>query len=298
MDKEELDFLKKSGRIAGLALNYGAKLIKSGESVVKILDEVEKYIKDNGGDIAFPAQISINNVAAHFCPTDESDIVIKDDDIIKLDCGVSINGFIADNAKTVCPSGIHDDLIKASRDALNSALKIMKPGVELREIGKEIHDVITSRGFAPIRNLSGHGLDRYEIHSYPTVPNFDTGDNSYLSVGDVVAVEPFASTGAGVVYESSNCTLFTLSDEKPVRSPLTRDVLKEIKTFQGFPFTSRWLIRKFGPGKTAFALREMKVKEMLQEHPPLLDKGNGLVSQAEHSVIVGKQPLVYTRVDD
>ncbi|MCF7866971.1 type II methionyl aminopeptidase [Candidatus Woesearchaeota archaeon] len=298
MNSDELNFLKKSGVIAASALNHGAKLIKPGESVVKILDEVEKYIKDKDADLAFPAQISINSTAAHFCPTDENDIIIQDDDVVKLDCGVSVNGYIADNAKSVCPSGVHNDLIEASRDALNAAIKVIKNGVELREIGKEIQEVISAKGFSPIRNLSGHGLDKFEIHASPTIPNFDTGDDSYLETGNVIAIEPFASKGAGIVYESSNSTLFTLNDERPVRSSMTRDVLKEIKSYGPFPFTSRWLIRKFGVGKVSFALREMKQKEMLDEHPPLIDKDKGLVSQAEHSVIVDKKPVVYTRLED
>lgn len=299
MEKEELDFLRKAGNISAQALNHGAKMIKPGASVVQILDEVEKFIKEKDADLAFPAQISINNVAAHFCPTDKDDLEIKEDDVVKLDCGVSIEGYISDNAKTINPSGKYEELVKASRDALNAALKIMIPEVELREIGKEIQEVITSYGFSPIRNLSGHGLERYEIHAYPSIPNFDTGDDSYLEEGDVVAIEPFASTGAGIVYESSNNpTIFTLTDEKPVRSPMTREVLKEVKKLNGFPFTTRWLTRKFGEGKVSFALREMNIKKMLEKHPPLLDKNKGIVSQREHSVIVGKKPIVYTKLDD
>ena len=299
MDDEQLKFLKKAGQIGATALNHGAKMIRSGASVVQILNDVERFILDNGAQIAFPAQISINNVAAHFCPTDNDEVEIKDDDVVKLDCGASVNGYIADNAKTVNPSGEYNELVKASRNALNSALKIVAPDVELRMIGKEIQETISSYGFSPIKNLSGHGLGQYEIHTSPTIPNFDTGDTLKLKENDTIAIEPFASTGAGVVYESSNNpTIFSLINEKPVRSPLTRDVLKEIKKYDGLPFTTRWLTRKLGEGKVSFALRELNSKGMIHAHPPLLDKNKGLVSQAEHSVIVKDKPIIYTKLDD
>jgi len=298
MEREILEKYKKAGSISGRALILGKKLVKEGESVVKILDEIDQFIRKEGAIPAFPSQISINNVAAHFCPTDENDVILKEEDVIKLDVGACVDGYIGDNARTFVIGDKHKELQKCSREALNEVLKIIGPDTELQTIGKRIQEVITSYGFSPIRNLSGHGLGRYEVHEVPTIPNFDTGDDSELDYDDVIAIEPFASTGAGVVYESSNPTIFSLVSEKPVRSSITREVLREIKTYHGLPFTTRWLARKFGAGKTAFALRELKVNEMLQEHPPLLDKAQGLVSQAEHSIIIGDKPIVFTKVDD
>lgn len=297
MEKEELEFLKQSGRLAAKALRKGTEMIKPGASVVQILDEVEKFIYDNKAIPAFPAQISINNIAAHFCPEDSDKIEIKEDDVVKLDLGVSVKGYISDNARTTCVNG-HDDLVKASRDALNSALKLVRPGIQVSEIGKVIHETIDSYGFSPVRNLTGHGLGRYQIHTSPAIPNFDTGESYELKEDDVIAIEPFASDGAGIVYESSNPTVFTLIHEKPTRSMMTRQVLAEIKKYQGLPFTTRWLMRKFGEGKVNFALREMYGKDMIQAHPPLLDKGKGLVSQAEHSMIVRDKLIVYTKEED
>lgn len=294
MGPEEIENYKKAGKISFESLNLGEKLIQKGESVAKILDELDDFIRKEGAVPAFPSQISINEVAAHFCPTLEDDIRLKEGDVVKLDTGVCVDGFIADNARTI-DLGSNTELLKASIEALDAALKIVRPGVEIRNIGKEIHDVITSYGFSPIRNLSGHGLEKFEVHATPTIPNFDTGDETELQEDDVIAIEPFASTGAGVVYESSNPTLYTLSHERPVRSGMTREVLKKIKTYQGLPFATRWLIQRFGLGKTSFALREMKTLEMLQAHPPLLDKAKGLVSQAEHSVIVKDKPIIFTK---
>ncbi len=296
MDKEPLQKYEKAGSIASQALKRGLSMIKPGASTKKILDETEAYIKSQGAGIAFPAQIAVNEVAAHYCPA-EDDTILKEGDTVKLDVGVHIDGYIADTAKTIRLGG-QDDLVKASQDALREALKKISPGAMLGEIGKTIQETITSYGFAPIRNLSGHALGRYEVHAKPTIPNIDTGDKTELKENQVVAIEPFASKGAGIVYESSNPTLFTLIAEKPVRSPLTRQVLQEIKKYKGLPFTSRWLYNEHGIGKTRFALRELKSHGMLQEHPPLLDKARGVVSQAEHSVIIKDKPIIYTKGDN
>lgn len=297
MNEKELKFLKEAGQIAGTALQKGLKQIKEGESVRKILDEVEEYISQKGAVPAFPAQISINSTAAHYCPTEDEDIKIKENDLVKLDVGVAVEGYVADNARTKCPAGKHE-LINATDEALKNALKIINPETTLSDIGKTIQQTISSHGYSPVRNLSGHGVDRYEVHTYPTVPNYETGDDTELGEDLTIAIEPFASDGAGVVYESNNPTVFTLSEEKPVRSPMARKVLQEIKKFEGLPFTTRWLTRKLGKGPTLFGLRELRNKEMLQEHPPLIDKTKGLVSQSEHSIIVRDKPIIYTEVNE
>ncbi len=295
MEKNEVESYTKAGIIAYAALQKGLKMIKPGASVKKILDETEEYISSQGAETAFPAQIAINNTAAHYCPA-EDDVTIKEGDIVKLDVGVHVDGYIADTARTV-NLGDKDDLVKASEDALRQALKKTFPGTTLGEIGRTIQEVITSYGFSPIRNLSGHALARYEVHAKPTIPNFDTGDETQLMEGQVIAIEPFASTGAGIVYESSNPTIFTLVKEKPARSPFTRQALQEIKKYKGLPFTARWLHKKLGVGKTGFALRELKANGSIQEHPPLLDKAKGIVSQAEHSIILMDKPIIYTKGD-
>lgn len=278
---------RKAGKLAGEALKYGLSLIKPGVPVIDICKKVDEKILELGGRPAFPAQVSLNDVAAHFCPDDDS--LVLSDQVVSLDVGVHIDGFIGDTAATVDLSGNNDKLIAASKEALENAIKMIKPGVSLGEIGGVIHDTITSHGFSPVRNLSGHGLGEYQIHTKPSIPNYDNGDGTELKEGDIFAIEPFASDGAGVIYESSNPTLFTLIDSKPVRGMMTRQVIKEIDKYHGLPFCTRWLIEKFGKAKTLFAIREMRTLEMLNEHPPLIDKDHGLVSQAEHTILVTKE---------
>jgi methionyl aminopeptidase len=293
MDPETLQKYVDAGSIASEALHYGKSLIVKGAKVIEILDAVEKKIEELGGKPAFPAQISLNEYAAHSC-SDLTDETILSDQIVKLDVGVHIDGFIADNALTVDLSGKNEDLVKASREALNNALKIIKPGITLGEIGREIHRTITSYGFSPVKNLSGHGLGEYQIHTAPSVPNFDNGNDNVLEEGDVIAIEPFASMGAGVVQESSHPTVFTLIKDSGVRDPISRKILQEIKKHENLPFAKRWLEREFGTPKTNFALRMLNRAGCIVKHPPLFDQNRGMVSQAEHTVIVFEEPVITT----
>lgn len=296
MEPEILQNYLQAGKIASEALRYGKSLIKPGAKVIEILDQIENKIVELKGEIAFPAQISLNEVAAHAC-SDLNDQTVLEDQVVKLDIGVHLDGYIADNALTVDLSKKYSDLVKASREALNNALKIVAPGITLAEIGKTIHGVITSHGFSPVRNLSGHGLGRYDIHTPPSVPNFDNGNQTILEEDDVIAIEPFASTGAGIVQDSSPATVFSLTQERPVRDPITRNILKEIKTYHGLPFAKRWLERKFTTPKTNFALRNLIKQDCLQQHFPLVDQNRGMVSQAEHSVIVQEKSIIFTWTD-
>lgn len=293
MDKETLQSYLQAGKIASETLRYGKSLIKPGVKIIEILDLIENKIIQLEGQIAFPAQISLNEVAAHSC-SDLNDATVLEDHVVKLDIGVHLDGFIADTALTVDLSKKYSDLVKASREALNNALKIIAPGTTLAEIGKTIHEVITSYGFSPIKNLSGHGLAHYDIHASPSIPNFNNGNRAELEEDNVIAVEPFASTRAGIVQESSPATVFSLTQERPVRDPITRNILKEIKTYHGLPFAKRWLERKFTVPKTNFALRNLIKQECLQQHFPLVDQNRGIVSQAEHSVIVKEKPIIFT----
>jgi methionyl aminopeptidase len=299
MDKEEFDSYVKAGKIAAQLREYGRGLIKIGASLLQVTEAVEKKIVELGGDFAFPPQISLNDIAAHYCADIDDKTVFKEGDVVKLDVGVQINGFVGDTACTVVLG--NDEKLKllgeASREALNSALKIIKPGIKLSEIGRAIHAEITKRGFSPVRNLSGHGLGQYIIHDSPSIPNFDTGSSEVLHEDQVIAIEPFASTGAGIIYESSNPTIFALEDIKPVRSPITREILRDLEHYNGLPFAHRWLVKKHGLGKTSFALRELKNMEMLHEFPPLPDKAHGIISQAEHTVIVRDKPVITTLLD-
>ncbi len=285
MEEEVKQNYIKAGRISAEALEYGKSLIKKGNSLFDATEKIEKKIYELGGKPAFPVQISCNEIAAHFCVTEEDKDLIFEEQVVSLDLGVHVDGAIGDNAYTIDLSGNYSDLVKAAQEALKEALKIINVGTELREVGKIINNTIKSYGYNPVRNLSGHGLDLYNIHTEPTIPNIDNNDKTILKKGMAFAVEPFATTGSGVVAEKGHATVFMVEHPKPVRSPITREVLKEIATYEGMPFAEWWLTRKFG-AKAKFALRELKQLGIIHQFPPLVEVSKGIVTQAEHSMLI------------
>jgi len=290
----DLDKHIKAGKIAAEAREYGRTLIKPGALLVEVVQKIEERIRKLGAEPGFPAQVSINETAAHYCPSADDKTEFSDQ-VVCLDVGVSVDGFIGDTAISIDLSGEHKDLIKASQEALNNAIKILKPGLKVREIGRVVDETITKHGFNPIKNLSGHGLGQYKIHTAPSIPNYDNGNETELYEGQAIAIEPFATTGTGMIEEKGVPTVFQLTHKRPIRSLITRNVLKEIEKYKGNPFTNRWLIQKFGL-KANFAMKELRNLGCLTEHPPLVEISKGLVSQFEHSFIVRDKPIILTQL--
>src|SRR3989338_7582556 len=217
---DQLSDWKKAGRIAGEVLQYGKSLIQPGASYLEVTEKIEQKIKELGAEPAFPPQMSLNDVAAHFTVDPGEDITFKDQ-LVCLDVGVHVNGAIGDTALTVDLSGKNEKLVKASQDALQQAIAIIQRGERsLSIIGKTVQNAITSHGFLPIRNLSGHGLSLYDVHDIPTIPNIDTGEKTELQKDGIYAIEPFASAGAGLIYETDKANIFSVVEKKPVRSQI------------------------------------------------------------------------------
>ena len=302
---EAIESFKKAGKIAGEALHYGKSLIKKEAAMLEVLDKVEDKIKQlcaklgDGyiGGIGFPAQASCNDIAAHYCP-EEDDKIVFSDQLICLDVGVHVNGYIGDNALTVDLSGKYNELVKASREALDNAIKAVGVGVYNSEVGQVIQETIESYGFKPVRNLSGHGIARFNIHTKPGMPNYNSAEKFKLEENMVIAIEPFASTGAGLIYEANEASVFMQESKKGVRGTFAREILKEVEKLNGLPFTTRWLTRRFGKAKVNFGMRELMQAEVIRGYPPLVDKAHGIISQAEHTLLVKDKPVILTKYDD
>lgn len=280
---------EKAGKIASEAREFGKKLIKEGASLIEVTEKIEEKIISLGGQLAFPAQISLNEVAAHYNALVDEKIIFGKD-IAKLDIGVHINGAIGDTACTVDLTGENKDLVKASEEALKNALKMVKPGVKVNEIGFKIHETITSYGFSPIRNLCGHGLGLFNIHDKPSIPNFDNGDETVLEKDDVIAIEPFATKGSGIVIEGKNSEIYRFVRRKATRNPNARKIMDFIeKEFKELPFSKRILTKKFG--NVTLPLLLLEKDGIIDQYKQLVERSKGLVSQAEHSVVVGKKVI-------
>jgi len=277
----------KAGEIASKAREFGKKQIKVGKSHLEVTQRIEEKIIDLGGELAFPTQISVNNIAAHYNARLDQDFKFKEGDVCKLDLGVHVNGAIGDTAVTV-DLGDNSDIVNASKNALKAAIEIAVPGVEIREIGKVIHNEINTLGLSPIRNLGGHGLERWQIHTSPSIPNFDNGDKTKLKKGQIIAIEPFASNGAGLVQEGKMSEIYHIEKVSAVRDMNAKKILKyAYEKYKTLPFSKRSL--PFNRLQLNVGINALKKQRILYEYGILPEKKDDcLVSQHEHTLIVGE----------
>ncbi len=285
-----LEDYEKAGKIAREALENWSKKIKPGVKLLEIAEGAEGEIREKGAGLAFPVNISLNGQAAHYTPEHKCEKVFGDKDIVKLDVGVHVNGFIGDTALTIDLSGEQGKLLEASEAGLEAAIAGMKPGVEVGEIGALVEAEIKKRGFKPIENLTGHRLEQFKLHAGTEIPNIKTASPHRIQEGDVFAVEPFATNGAGHVSDGSQVEIFMFLEKRPVRLRESRRLMTySEEKFSGLPFAERWLYKDFNSKLLlASALRELVGFGVLRAYPILSDSGKGLVSQAEKTVIIEK----------
>jgi methionyl aminopeptidase len=278
--QEILEKYREAGRILKTVRDEAVELVKVGGSLLNVAEFVEKRTIELGGRPAFPCNISRNEEAAHATPkAEDSDVFGKD--MVKLDLGVHVDGYIADSAVTIDLSG-NSDILKAAEEALNAAIEAARPGITTGKIGSAIENSIRSYGLNPIINLTGHGLSRYEAHDNPSVPNKHVEGGTILKEGDVLAIEPFATNGAGLVHDGSWAEIYSLIRKKPVRMPAVRNVLKEVEEYRELPFAKRWL----KSDKLEFSLIQLEKAGILHSYPVLIESAGGLVAQAEHTIII------------
>ncbi len=270
----------EAGKILRQVKEEAVKLIKPGVKLLEVAEFVENRIKELGAEPAFPCNISINSDAAHFTPKANDEREFKEGDVVKLDIGAHVDGYIADTAVTV-DLGDNEDLVKAAEEALKNAIDVIHAGVNTAEVSEAIFNTITEFGFKPVINLTGHGLDRYIAHAPPTIYNVKIDKGVELKEGMVIAIEPFVTNGVGKVAERSECEIFSLIAVKSVRMKQARQLMDEIlRKYKTLPFAKRWL-------KASDIILAKLVREgVLRAYPVLAEVGKGLVSQAEHTVIV------------
>ncbi len=292
MDKKYKEDFLKAGEIAGKVRSYGLTLIKPGASYNDVITKVLLKIAELGGEPAFPPQIALNECAAHFLPEPDEDIIFKDQ-VISLDVGVSVNGAIGDCETTIDLSGKYQHIVDASREALIQALQTIKVGVKISEIGAAIENIAKKHGLEPVRNLSGHGLDKYVVHTTPSIPNYNTQSDEIIRPGMTFAVEPFITDGKGIIYDAGNPKIFSFTQKRAIRSPITKEILKKITAKQGLPFSIHELVNHKTPlFKVKYALQDLLRNNVIQGYAPLIDENKGIVAQSENTVLVDEDGTV------
>ena len=278
-----------AGILAAKILRRSAQEIRVGGSYLDLVESIEVNVKEEGAALAFPLNLSLNEDAAHDTASPGDARVFTKGDVAKLDLGVQIDGYIADTATTI-DLGSNSLLLEASERALDAAIKAVRPGATAGDLGAAIQKEIECRGYRPISNLTGHGLDRYILHRPPTIPNVGVNGGVVLEEGMVFAIEPFATTGSGHVGEKTRKEIYSQVSQKPVRIPAARAILNKVKDRHGLPFARRWLDEK----KLDITLSSLVRSQVLHVYPVLSDIPGSLVSQHEHTVIVTSEGCIVT----
>lgn len=271
---------RKAGRMVGTALQAGAELVEEGVTYLDVAEQMEDMICQEA-DMAFPANVSVNEVAAHYTPEPDDERVFTPGDVVKLDAGAHVDGYIGDAAVTVTVDGGHDGLITAAREALDAAVDLVRAGVTVADIGMRIEDVITSHGYRPVENLQGHSLERYNLHAGLSIPNVANDNTHELQAGDVVAIEPFATDGAGHVVNGDPGNIYHMVGRG--RGKTARAMQQR---FDGLPFASRWMNGIVPERRIGLSLAFLQRRGVVRPYSMLVEANGGAVAQAEHTVLV------------
>ncbi|MEM3383345.1 MAG: type II methionyl aminopeptidase [Nitrososphaerales archaeon] len=278
----------KAGKIASKVCEEIAKSISIGDRAYDICNKVESMIKNLGGEPAFPCNIGINSITAHYTAEIDDESIIRNGDVVKIDLGVHINGYIADTAFTLSFNPNYDFMVKATKDVLEEAISIVRSGVRVGEIGKVIENGASRRGFKPISNLSGHLLQQYKIHGGVSIPNVWVASTPPLKANEVYAIEPFLTTldGSGFVVNDNKRNIYALIGRKRTGNKSLDFLVEEIwKRFKTLPFTARWLIDIFDKKEIKKMLDKLTQMKILHAYPVLVEASGKVVAQFEHTLI-------------
>lgn len=284
LNEEQLSKLRKAGKVAGAARELGMEMVKPGVKLYDVAQEVEGYIREHGCGLAFPCNISRNEVAAHYTPSCNDKLVFELGDVVKIDCGAEIDGFVGDTAGTVeCGTNAYRELIESSKRARNTVAEFIGDGVPLGEIGRAVEMSMRRDGFVPIMNLCGHQIEPYNLHAGLSVPSYDNGDTGTVKAGMVIAVEPFATNGAGEVDNGKPGNIVRILRERPIADPKAKEFFDYVKEeFKTFPFCAR---------SCDFPNAEKYVKMLirhgiLSSYAELVEVDGGIVSQHEYTFYI------------
>ncbi|MCK5321247.1 type II methionyl aminopeptidase [Candidatus Pacearchaeota archaeon] len=295
MEKSEVESYIKAGNIAKEIKNFAKEIIKSNMKLIDIAEAIDAKIDELGGESAFPVNLSLNEIAAHYTPTKDDETVAEG--ILKIDIGVAVDGYIADTAFSIdlTEDGKFKEMIELNEKILSEITEIIKPGVEVREVGDVAQDILeewnedNNSRFVMIKSLSGHSLAQDTIHAGLTISNYRNDNQNELD--GAFAIEPFVTTGVGDIYEGNAGGIYVLQSDEPVRDRDAREVLKFIKEeYITRPFCLRWL-EKENFGKLKFVISSLVRQGILHEYPLLIEKSKAPVSQIENTFIIADEEV-------
>ncbi|MFX1287223.1 MAG: type II methionyl aminopeptidase [Promethearchaeota archaeon] len=290
--KHKIESLIKAGNIAQEVKKFIKPQVKVGMNIFNLIEKAETKIIELEGGWAFPVNVSINNIAAHYTsPIKDDELIVEDGDIVKIDLGVQVDGYIVDTAFTV---SFNDDkalenIIQATEIALEAAKMMVKPKINTKVLGKKIEDIVKGFKYNPIKELGGHQIERWIVHGKKQLPELASQGGDIMEEGEVFAIEIFASTGKGSVHSTNASYIYELNPftgRVPLRRKLSKQILGYInKNFKTLPFAERWLAKDFRMG-VIFGLQELVNTNKVRAHYVLAEEKGEFVAQSEETVFV------------
>jgi methionyl aminopeptidase len=288
-DKEACEKFKLSGKILREAREEIKSFVREGMMIIDICEKAEGLIKKKGARPAFPCNVSINEVAAHYTSPPNDKRHVPENSVVKVDIGAHVDGYVTDTAVTVCFNREYEDLVRTAERALQVAVENIKPGTSASKLGALIERTIKSRGFKPISNLSGHQVGRYMVHTGTSIPNVSQLSLTKIKLGGVYAIEPFVtlSDAAGRVEDGDESTIFRFVKSRSLENSYAKQLLKFIEeNFRTLPFAERWLQGVVPKEHQGEALNALLASKALMHYPVFVEASRKTVAQAEHTVMI------------
>ncbi len=288
-DKEALEKFRLSGKILRETREEMKLFVRENMPIVQVCEKAEALIREKGGKPAFPCNVSINEIAAHYTSPPNDERKIPEKALVKVDMGVHVDGYVTDTAFTACFNPEYDIMVNAAEDALQTAIDNLHADMSISRIGAIIEKTIKNRGFKPIANLTGHSVGRYLIHAGTSIPNVMQLSFAKVKAGEVFAIEPFVTlpNAGGRVEDSAEITIFRLVKAKSMKNTYAKQLLKYIEgNFRSLPFAERWLKGVVPNGQHGEAFKELLKSKALMGYPVFVEVSRKLVAQAEHTVLI------------
>ncbi len=278
-----------AGKIAREIREGVKNFLHVGMPVIEVCEKVEGLVREKGGQPAFPCNVSINEIAAHYTSPPGDTKVIPKKSLVKVDIGAHVNGYIADTAVTICFNPEYENLVRTAKEALKTAINTIHSGISTSKLGSAIQKTIKTYGCKPVSNLTGHQIGRYLIHTGKSLPNVSHLIGSKIKAGEVVAMEPFVTIpkAAGRVKEGNNATIFRFTKARSLKNGYSKRLLAYIeKNFKTLPFAERWLNGVVPKEEHFIAFQELLKSKCIAPYYVFIEASGKPVAQAEHTVLV------------
>lgn len=288
-DKEELEKFRLSGRILRETREEMKTCIEENMLVIEICEKTEALIRAKGGKPAFPCNVSINEVAAHYTSPPNDTLRIPEGSTVKVDLGVHVDGYVTDTAFTVSFNPEGRSMANTAEQALKTVIENIHGDMALGKIGSLVETTIKNRGFKPISNLTGHSVGRYLIHAGTSIPNVAQVSLTKVKTGEVYAIEPFVTLpdAVGRVDDSPQTTIYRLLKAKSLKNESAKILLKYIESnFRTLPFAERWLTGIVPKEQHKTAFKELLTSKAIMSYPVFVEVSKKPVAQAEHTVLL------------